>query len=159
MSLLPALPCPGKDMDAQLTSSAPFSHSSQEQLTPMDFSFVACAQSMHLLLLPRRGQWISTFLYMCVCVCVSTSFVFTNLSPLPALAKPQCPPAYLHHSLSFSLPYLVCNSQACSSTPFLFSQSATAGVNGDERGVQLPSLILCISFAHWCLLFSSLMFL
>lgn len=113
--LLPALPCPGKDTDTQLTSSAPFSHSSQEQLTPMDFSFVACAQSMHLLLLPRRGPWISTFLY--VCVCLSTSFVFTNLSPLPALAKPQCPPACLYHSLSFSFPCLVCNSPACSSPP------------------------------------------
>lgn len=47
-----------------------------------------------------------------VCVCSFTSFVFTNLSPSPALAKPHCPLACLHHSLSFSLPCLVCNSPA-----------------------------------------------
>lgn len=128
------------------------------KLTPMDFSFVACAQSMHLLLLPRRGPWISTF----PCVCSFTSFVFTNLSPLPALVKPQCPLSCLHHSLSLSLHCLVCNSPASSFLyPLLVFPVCGMGDSwSKQRWTRRTafSLILCISFAHWCLLFSSLRF-
>ncbi len=140
----------------------PFSLSSQGQLTPMDFSFVACTQSMSLLLLPRRRPWISTFLCVWVCVCSFTSFVFTNLSPLPALVKPQCPLACLHNSLSFSLACLVCNSPAFSFLyPILVLSVCGMGDSwSKQRWTRRTafSLILCISFAHWCLLFSSLMF-
>ncbi len=160
--LLPALPCPGMTWKPRWPL-LPLLSVKPGAANPNGF-LICGLYTINEPSPPSHTETMDQHFPVCmsVCVCSFTSFVFTNLSPLPALVKPQCPLACLHHSLSFSLACLVCSSPASSFLyPILVLSVCGMGDSwSKQRWTRRTafSLILCISFAHWCLLFSSLMF-
>lgn len=77
------------------------------ELAPMEFSFVAYLRQINVPSAPSQTGSMDQHFFLSVCVCISFRYlVFTNLSPLPALPKPQRLLALLHRSVNLHTDFL-----------------------------------------------------